>query len=265
MSLCKGDLTNPCVRELWSTLPAITFVALILVFLLPIPLPRLVSKVLARIRAPFLPSLTVSEAEELERQFALEDSSETPRFEHPATNAVAPQWRTALFTVLIFIELAAWLVLGVVHVVHATRHASAGDFLQWIPLLISITWAYAFVRLLHRPPVTPPYDIFVLFILHLAGSVLTLGGQLYSSRTLGSPLPSRRVIAAESVHLGILVILLTLIVSLPLNVTTKPLDTKTPVSRTRIILTMRPDMILFTAHTLPRGLYSFRSMDHFFM
>lgn len=257
MSACKGDLTNPCVRELWSTLPSIAFVALILLFSLPLPLPRLASKVLVRIRAPFLPTLTVSEAEELERQFVLEDSTEPPHSEQLLTHPAAPKWSTVLFAVLAFVELAAWLALGIVHTAHVIRHANSFDLLTWIPFLVSFTWVYAFIRLLHRPPVTPPYDLFVLFILHLTGSVLTLGGQLYSSRTLGTPLPPPLTLTAESVHLGILVILLSLIVALPLNVPAKPLDTQTPVSRTRTILSLRSDMLSYTAHTLPGGLCPF--------
>jgi hypothetical protein len=234
MKVCRGDLTNPCVRELWSTLPAIVFVALVIVSSLPVPIPRLVSKVLARIRAPFLPTLTVSEAQELEHQFAVEDASETTPSEQLSTHVAAPRWRTTLFAALALIELTAWLALGITNAIHAIRHAPATplvDFLQWIPLLISITWAYAFARLLHRPPITPPYDLFILFIFHLVGGVVTLGGQLYASRTLGTPLPSDKVIAVESVHLGILVTLLALIVSLPLNVQVKPVDTQTTVRR----------------------------------
>lgn len=236
MTVCKGDLTNPCVRELWSTLPAITFVALLILFSLPVPLPRLVSKVFARIRAPFLPTLTVSEAEELERQFAVEDSSEARPFElPPLTTVTAPRWRTALFAVLTFVEVGAWLALGIMKAIHAIRHmptTRSFDLFPFIPLLVWITWVYAFARILHRPPMTPPYDLFILFILHLAGGVITLGAQLYSSRAFGSPLPSDKVLAAEAVHLGILTTLLTLIVSLPLNIPSAPVNKETPVSHT---------------------------------
>lgn len=239
MVVCKGDLTNPCLRELWSTLPAISFLALLIAFSLPIPLPRPVAKFFAVIRAPFLPTLTVSEAQELEHQFALEDSGEARRSEQLPSSNTAPRWRSALFVFLALVEFVAWLVVGVVSAIRAIRNVPASrsfHFLPYIPLLVSFTWAFALARLLHRPPKTPPYDLFILFILHLAGGVLNLAGQLYTARTSGTPFPSDRVIAAESVHLGILVVLLVLIVSLPLNEPIEPVDEVTVVSHDNLII-----------------------------
>jgi hypothetical protein len=159
-----------------------------------------------------------------------------------------------LFAVLTFVELGAWFVVGIMKAIHAVRHiptTHSFDLLPFIPLLVWITWVYAFARILHRPPVTPPYDLFMLFILHLTGGVLTLGGQLYSARTLGSPIPSEKVLTAESVHIGILIALLSLIVSLPLNIPRAPLETEKPVSRSGNNLCMiHYNVISCTAHTL---------------
>lgn len=61
---------------------------------------------------------------------------------------------------------------------------------------------------------------------------MILGGQLYGSGASETPLPSRRVLVAESIHLGIVIILLTLVMSLPLNVRSEQIEKDVIVSQT---------------------------------
>ena len=212
---CTGDLSNPCVWELFAQLPAVVFVALVAVSSLPLPLPRF----LARIRAPFLPTLTLAEAEEFERHAAVEP--EPPP--HPVVDS-APRWRTALFASLTLLELVAWLFLGVVHAIVRAISATHASLFTSLPFLTALTWLYALFRVLHRPPVTPPFDLFILYILHLLGGVVILGAQLYISATSATPLPPNAVLAAEGVHLGLVLALLALITTLPLNLPSAHVD-----------------------------------------
>ena len=61
---------------------------------------------------------------------------------------------------------------------------------------------------------------------------MILGGQLYGSGASETLLPSRRVLVAESIHLGIVIILLTLVMSLPLNVRSEQIEKDVIVSQT---------------------------------
>ncbi|KAF8581299.1 multidrug resistance-associated ABC transporter [Ramaria rubella] len=225
MHICIGGLTDPCVRELWATLPPVALVVILVLVALPVPLPRLVSEAFAYVQAPFLPNLTLAEAGKLERQFA--DSVGTPQSEviaedvAPKADKTPTQWRTVTFASLALVETVAWLTVGALNVIPVTRQALIARslvLLPWTPFLVSLTWVYAFVRVLHRPPITAPFDLFTLFSLHLIGGVLSLGSQLYISGATGATPPSGGVLAAESVDIAILTALWILVGTLPLNV-----------------------------------------------
>ncbi|KAF8580919.1 multidrug resistance-associated ABC transporter [Ramaria rubella] len=225
MHICIGDITDPRARELWATLPPIALVALLVLVALPVPLPCLVSKAFAYVRDPFLPKLTLAEAGELERRFAIEDAVRIPQSEEdvaPKADKKTPtRWRTVSFVSLALVETVAWLAVGVLNVIPATRQALIARslvLLPWTPFLVSLTWVYAFIRALHRPPITAPFDLFTLFSLHLIGGALSLGSQLYISGATDSTLPSGGVLLAESVNLVILSALWILVVTLPLNI-----------------------------------------------
>jgi len=218
-------LSDSCERQLWSKLPAIVFVAIIIVFSLPIPLPRFLSNFFAIIKSPFLPTLTLDEAEELQRQFNETNTSPSQSENRTVQKVIekAPKWRTGLFWFLAFIEVGGWLVVAILKTIHATR-LSTSDIRLYLPFLAAATWVYALVRVIHTPPLTPPFDLFILTIFHLLGRVLTLGGQLYTNQTIGTKLPSKNILVAEGVDLGIITIFLTLIMFLPLNVPSADVD-----------------------------------------
>ncbi|KAF8518374.1 hypothetical protein BU17DRAFT_90966 [Hysterangium stoloniferum] len=238
MLVCRPDSTfGPCVRELCSSLPPIALVALIILFTLPVPWPGFVKRLFSKIRAPFLPTLTLLESEELEKHFAAEDAqghdytaSSTAAASQPADKAEqvkSPLWRTIILAVASAIELVAWLAIGTLNLVKIVHHAPANrpfSFLPWTPFALAFTWLYTLGRIVHRPPVTPPYDVFILTIFHLLGGGFAFADQLYMYGTFGTPLPGRPELIAEGVHMGILVLMVTLIMAMPLNVRRAPVD-----------------------------------------
>jgi hypothetical protein len=235
--VCRPDSSfGPCVRELSSSLPAIVFVAFIVFFTLPIPWPGFVKSLFFKIRAPFLPTLTLSEAEELEKDFAVEDArgqdntNPAPAASPLASEAEqvkAPRWRTVILACASAIEFVAWLAIGILNALSIAHNAPVDrpfSFLPWTPFALAFTWLYVLVRVVHRPLVTPPFDVFILTILHLAGAGFILADQLYMFGTFGTPLPSRQELIAEGVHTGILVLMITLIMAMPLNIRRVPVD-----------------------------------------
>lgn len=220
--ICLERSLASCVQELLFSLPIVALVAVWIICSLPIPWPAFIRKPLACLVSPFLPTLTVGEAEQLDVQFAQQDASlngETPAKVTERVVSVS-RWRVALLIALSGIELAGWTAIAIYNLIQFIHHNQNApfSFFPWTPFLVAFTWAYSFIRNLHRPPVTPPYDLFILFILYLFEGAYNLGYALYAASARGSPMPSGLELIAMGVHIAILLSLLLAIFSLPLNV-----------------------------------------------
>lgn len=191
-----------------------------------------------RILAPFLPTLTLAEAEELERQHShyvlVSDEGSGPELRtvnsQNDARGVTEDWRTALFAGLALIGMTNRAVEGVFNLVYVTRSSACVRRFSALCFLTAATWAYALFRVLNKTPKTPPYDLFILGILHLIHGVLTLGEQWYLSLTLGSLRSSLRFLAPEAVNIGITIMFLAIIMSLPLNLPSSDVDRTKSVS-----------------------------------
>lgn len=108
----------------------------------------------------------------------------------------------------------AWLGVATYNAV--VLDGTAWDALR--PFLFATTWLYASVRSMVRPTPTPPYDLFILYCLHLISGTLMFGGALYVHAVSQAPLPSAISIAAQIANLVVLVSLLALVLSMPLAI-----------------------------------------------
>ncbi len=205
MGLCNGsgalDVHDPCVRGTWATIPATVLVAVLCLSSLPIKVPRVVRQTTKLFRT----FLTLHEAETLD----IKDEQET--LEIPI---VVPVWRTIVFALLGLMEALCWVGEG-------SYRALVMYYDVWgivRAFLIAATWLYTVVRLVMSPAATPPYDVFVVYIQHLIGAILLLGGTLYDAAVFGLPLPHGVILAGLYVNPIITISLLAVVMGMPIDV-----------------------------------------------
>lgn len=250
MGLCESgalDFTNACTRDTWASIPAAALVVVFCLLSLPIKLPARVRK----LGEPFKTFLTLHEAEALDVQ----DERETVE-----VSAVVPLWRTVVFALLGLVEALGWAGEG------SYRIVIASDDVWSIvrPFLISLTWLYTVVRPVASPTATPPYDVFVLYILHLVGGTLMLGGAIYESTVYGVPLPHGVILVGLYANLLIVVALLAVVMSMPIGVPSSRVKKSDIVSSPilHIFHGLCLKVFMTGQKCLSRGLYHPLRLDH---
>ncbi|KAJ7479202.1 hypothetical protein FB451DRAFT_1451098 [Mycena latifolia] len=147
--------------------PALLVLALCAVHA-PLPLPRPIRKLAATVRAPFAPFLSLREAEGLLQSASVVDNADADA----DYNVEGVLTAHALLVLLAMAQCAFWMGVAAFSLVMPSA-------LAWPPALISATWLYDTLRVAaHRGP-TPPYALFVLYLLHFVGGALLLGGALF--------------------------------------------------------------------------------------
>ena len=188
--------SDGCVREVWSALVPTGLVALfLLVALLRVPFPSITSSL-----APFL---TLEEAEQLDAEE--DEKADTIKKQKPS------RWFTLVIVTFGLVQTAVWLALGAYLLIVDSSNRQG-----ILPFFFALTWLYAVLKPSLRPSVSPPYDLFTLYILHLVGAMLMLGGVLYDHNSYGDPLPPRLHFAALILNTAISFILVALVLSRPL-------------------------------------------------
>ncbi|KAJ7303772.1 hypothetical protein DFH08DRAFT_793782 [Mycena albidolilacea] len=214
MQLCSNsgafDLWDGCVRSSWSAvlpfLVAITFC----VASLRIPWPSPLQKLFTALKAPFRTFITLHEAEAVDLQSAGEMAVNSEIRVPQAT----PFGRSLVFTFAGVLQSLAWIASGAFYFV-ATNQADAWHFAQF--LLIAFSWLYTAVRPVASPFATAPYDLFVIYFLHLVGGVLLLGGRLFDYTVGETPLPPTPTLVGLSANLVTILVLLYFTVIMPMD------------------------------------------------
>ncbi|KAF9025817.1 multidrug resistance-associated ABC transporter [Hymenopellis radicata] len=214
MNLCNGsgalDFHDTCVRGTWATIPATVLVAVFCLFSLPIKVPDVIRQTTKLFRT----FLSLHEAEALD----IKDEQETLEI-----LVVVPVWRTVVFALLGLVEALCWVGDG-------SYRAVAASYDVWgimRAFLIAATWLYTVVRPVVAPAATPQYDVFVVYIMHLVGGILLLGGALYDTIVFGFPLPHGIILVGLYANPIITIILLAVVMSIPIDVPSsrvKPVD-----------------------------------------
>ncbi|KAJ7434680.1 multidrug resistance-associated ABC transporter [Mycena latifolia] len=146
----------------------------------PLPLPRPIRKLAATVRAPFAPFLSLREAEALLQSASVADNAAADADDDYNVEGVLTA--RALLVLLAMAQCAFWMGVAAFSLVMPNA-------LAWPPALISATWLYGTLRAAaHRGP-TPPYALFVLYLLHFAGGALLLGGALFEAYVGDAQLP----------------------------------------------------------------------------
>ncbi|KAJ7480081.1 hypothetical protein B0H11DRAFT_2422933 [Mycena galericulata] len=212
MKLCGDsgplDIADPCVRGSWAALaPSALVLAICLSFIRP-PLPQVVRKATDVIKSLFTQYLSLHDAEGLVLGDGDRISEEEVMLEVEDT---VPLWRTVSFVFVGLLECLAWLANGSFLLI--TGHPPWDAIQQF---LVASTWIYATARPVWQPTATPPYDMLAIYLSHIGGGILQLGGYLFQHDASGAPLPGPLVLVALSVNLVALVGLVTVILGMPL-------------------------------------------------
>ncbi|KIM37758.1 hypothetical protein M413DRAFT_448273 [Hebeloma cylindrosporum] len=203
------DFRSSCVRSAWSAILPAAFV--LLLGFCSIPTPRPVRRIFASIGTPFQRYLTLHEAEAIDIA-ALDDGEEMGR--PVEISNFVPVWRTVVFVFVGIVQSFCWVAGGSYTLYEDPEHVWRGAF----SFLIATSWLYTAFRPITRPTPTPPFDLFSLYLILLAGAILQLGGIFFDHSVLSAPLPSTLVITALIANLLSLLLLLAVTVSMPLAV-----------------------------------------------
>ena len=65
---------------------------------------------------------------------------------------------------------------------------------------------------------TAPYDLFVLYIIHLVMGIVLLGGNVHAKDVYDIPLPPTVVITGQALNLVVVLILLYVIINMPVGI-----------------------------------------------
>jgi hypothetical protein len=136
-----------------------------------------------------------------------------------------PLWRTLSLAIPALLETVAWLALASYRLVAFDTNESYATYDLWAPLLVAISWFYASLKPVLRPASTPPYDLFVLYLVHVFTAFLSVGSVIYSKYVYGESV-SNAFILGTIVHFIILGGLLAVVFSMPLGVPTVQVDTE---------------------------------------
>jgi len=214
--LCQNsgalDFGNPCVRTTWSTLLPAIFVFLLCTKAL---FPEITQKATKPLSESFPHFISLHEAEALNDggEKSLTDEDVLPESRVEVENLV-PLWRTILLSFIALLETLFWL--GAACYTFIARSEDVWDGISSV--LIALTWLYAVCRPIMRPTATPPYDLFVLYILHLTMGITHLGGVVYAKDVYDAPLPPTAVIVGQVLNIIAVLMLLGVVVSMPLGI-----------------------------------------------
>ena len=225
MSFCPAhtllDFDNTCVRSLWATaLPGVFVFAFSVSW---IPLPTWLRLCSGTLGPQFHQFLTLPDAEALDAQAATGNASageEDALFEAtPKAASAVPLWRTLSLSWIALFEALVWFAIGSYSFIQDNAMLNIAR-----PFVTALAWLYAAVRPVAKPQATPPFDVFVLTVVHLLVGILTLGGTIFQNRVDGIPLPPLIVLSLYAANLAAILIILTLLLAMPLAIPSSRVD-----------------------------------------
>lgn len=214
-----------CARSFWGALVPAAFVFLLFVF--AIPLPTWLSNHMRPNKGLFAPFLTLQEAEALDAA-AIADSKAAASGEagqgEPETTAeqVEPGrfWKSLLLSWFALIETLVWLGVASFAVIQDERE----PVFVASPFVLALTWLFATVRPIVRPRLTPPYDLFSLYLIYTVFELVSLGAFAYNHYAYGTHIPPSLTLTAHILNLCVLFILVAIVLSMPLAIPSRGVE-----------------------------------------
>ncbi|KAJ7590252.1 multidrug resistance-associated ABC transporter [Mycena floridula] len=197
MGLCNAgpfEFADPCIRASWTTiLPAALVLALAILTWSPI-------------QSPLVMFLTVPEAEALEINRQNDPAAEIEP--SPLKKRLRP---SNVFVFIGLVEALCWLAIGLHHIITIPHDIWGG----LRPIIVAFSWSYTVAR---PTTSTAPLDLFSVYCIQLATSLINDGVLLYEHLLFATPTPSILFLSAISVNLVIIAILLIIVLNMPLTV-----------------------------------------------
>ena len=159
------DFGSSCVRAAWSAILPSGFVLLLGVSSVAVPRP--VRRIFAIIGTPFQRYLTLHEAEAIDIA-ALDNGEEIEQL--VKVSKLVPVWRTVVFAFVGIVQSFCWVADGSYILYSDPDHLWMGAF----SFFVATSWLYTAIRPITRPTPTPPFDMFALYLILLAGGILQL-------------------------------------------------------------------------------------------
>jgi hypothetical protein len=131
-----------------------------------------------------------------------------------------PLWRTLSLALPAIVETVAWVALSSYRLAVFESHAA---YDLWAPVLVAVSWFYASLKPVMRPSPTPPYDLFIMYLVHAFTALLSVGSATYTRYTYGESV-SNAYVLGTTIHFIILGGLLAIVFSMPLGVPTSQVD-----------------------------------------
>jgi hypothetical protein len=230
MSSCRFSseiwhLDLACARSFWGALVPAAFVFLL--FVVTIPLPTWLSNHMRPTKGLLTPFLTLQEAEAFDAAVIAESKAtalgEAGQGEsETVTEQVEPGrfWKSLLLSWFALIETLVWL--GVAS--FAIIQDESDPVYVASPFVLALTWLFATVRPIVRPKLTPPYDLFTLYLIYTVFELVSLGAFAYNHHAHGIPLPPSLTLVAHILNLCVLFILVTIVLSMPLAIPSRGIE-----------------------------------------
>ncbi|KII83760.1 hypothetical protein PLICRDRAFT_119100 [Plicaturopsis crispa FD-325 SS-3] len=198
------DFQDAQVRAVWAAVVPAVLVSLFCLASVPIPLPQAVRTAIDALKAPFRSFLTLQEAEALDADTI--DAKPGPPVE------TTPLWRAVVLSGIALFEVLVWVAIGCF-----SFSTNENVWSGVLDILIAISWLYAAARPIVRPVPTPPYDLLVLYLVHVVGGALILGGALFDHQ-LGVPMPSTARVVGMTLNLLAVLAVLGVVLAMPLAI-----------------------------------------------
>lgn len=229
MSSCRlsseiWHLDLACARSFWGALVPAAFVFLLSV--VTIPLPTWLSNLMCPIKERLTPFLTLQEAEALDAAAIAESKAALGEVGQGETDAVAEHvesrhfWKSLLLSWFALIETLVWFGIASFTIIQDERD----PVYLASPFVLAFTWLFATVRPIVRPKLTPPYDLFTLYLIYTVFELVSLGAFAHNHRAYGTPLPPSHILSAHILNLCTLFILVAIVLSMPLSIPSRRVD-----------------------------------------
>lgn len=133
------------------------------------------------LKRPFATFLTVEDAELIIAQSSEDDNNPTVK---PRAEVGPSLWRTSLLSGISISVSLTWLAIGsyrLYEYLHHHKRSHLSDIV--VPFVVAVTWLYAGLRPIVRPTVTPPFDLFTLFLVYWTASSVDIFLYFYDHYT----------------------------------------------------------------------------------